>query len=135
VGPTRTPTGGVGSIDEGFELVGPTGTATGGVGTIDEGFEPTDPVETNADGPDKVIEFLGGVNSVINGVCTANGGFELTCVLTGGVGAIDGFLVAINSEIGCADGTDAFDGYRKKIYQILFIYWKKVILMKEKSMS
>jgi len=40
------------------------------------------------------------------------------------VGAIDGFLVAINSKIGGAAGTDALDGY-KKSYQVLLIYQKE----------
>jgi hypothetical protein len=45
--------------------------------------------------------------------------FELTYALYGGTGAIDGFLVAINSEIAGVDATDVFNGYRKKLSRII----------------
>ncbi len=44
------------------------------------------------------------------------------------MGAIDGFLVAINSKIGGAAGTDVLDGYKKKLSSIVDISEREILM-------
>lgn len=108
----------------GFEL---TCSLTGEVDTVDSGLKLACSLTNGVDAADDGLELTVGVDVVddrLELICPLTGddgatdeSFELMNVLGVGVGAIDGFFVAVNSEMSNAGAVGTLDGYKKKINQ------------------